>query len=127
MRAKPGCGYLCIKCIQSLVLSALAFEACFALRAYAHSGGTDSNGCHAGTQPYHCHTPKSPSSGSDSRGSSLGPSVVRSYAADDPVVPKKWVRPEGCDGLHLSPLLAAADKGEVRIACGAILMHIKRH
>ena len=21
----------------------------------AHSGGTDANGCHAGTQPYHCH------------------------------------------------------------------------
>ncbi len=20
-----------------------------------HSGGTDKNGCHAGTQPYHCH------------------------------------------------------------------------
>ena len=25
----------------------------------AHSGGTDSNGCHAGTQPYHCHSSKS--------------------------------------------------------------------
>lgn len=25
---------------------------------YAHSGGTDSNGCHAGTELYHCHTPK---------------------------------------------------------------------
>ncbi len=23
--------------------------------AYAHSGGTDKNGCHAGSQPYHCH------------------------------------------------------------------------
>jgi hypothetical protein len=22
---------------------------------FAHSGGTDSNGCHAGSQPYHCH------------------------------------------------------------------------
>ncbi len=22
----------------------------------AHSGGTDSNGCHAGSQPYHCHS-----------------------------------------------------------------------
>ena len=26
----------------------------------AHSGGTDSNGCHAGSQPYHCHSAKSP-------------------------------------------------------------------
>ena len=23
--------------------------------SYAHSGGTDSDGCHAGSQPYHCH------------------------------------------------------------------------
>lgn len=22
---------------------------------FAHSGGTDSNGCHAGKQPRHCH------------------------------------------------------------------------
>lgn len=22
----------------------------------AHSGGTDSNGCHGGSQPYHCHS-----------------------------------------------------------------------
>ncbi|MBD5770159.1 YHYH domain-containing protein [Marinomonas colpomeniae] len=21
----------------------------------AHSGGTDKNGCHAGSKPYHCH------------------------------------------------------------------------
>ena len=25
----------------------------------AHSGGTDSNGCHSGSQPYHCHNSKS--------------------------------------------------------------------
>lgn len=24
----------------------------------AHSGGTDAWGCHAGSRPYHCHTPK---------------------------------------------------------------------
>ncbi|WP_271274618.1 YHYH domain-containing protein [Aliamphritea hakodatensis] len=23
--------------------------------ASAHSGGTDSNGCHSGTKAYHCH------------------------------------------------------------------------
>lgn len=23
--------------------------------AMAHSGGTDSEGCHAGSKPYHCH------------------------------------------------------------------------
>lgn len=26
--------------------------------ALAHSGGTDANGCHAGTKPYHCHNKK---------------------------------------------------------------------
>ena len=26
--------------------------------AFAHSGGTDSRGCHAGSQPYHCHNSK---------------------------------------------------------------------
>ncbi len=38
--------------------------------AGAHSGGTDANGCHAGSQPYHCHNSKSSSSASsfDSEG-----------------------------------------------------------
>lgn len=26
-----------------------------ATTAFAHSGGTNSAGCHAGSQPYHCH------------------------------------------------------------------------
>ena len=26
--------------------------------AFGHSGGTDAYGCHAGSQPYHCHNPK---------------------------------------------------------------------
>lgn len=32
----------------------------FATSAYAHSGGTDANGCHTNhsTGDYHCHTPK---------------------------------------------------------------------
>ena len=40
----------------------LALILCFltvtSVPAYSHSGGTDSRGCHAGTQPYHCHEPK---------------------------------------------------------------------
>ena len=27
----------------------------FAIEANAHSGGLDKKGCHAGSQPYHCH------------------------------------------------------------------------
>ncbi|PQO24857.1 YHYH domain-containing protein [Rhodobacteraceae bacterium WD3A24] len=36
---------------------------------FAHSGGLDSNGCHAGSRPYHCHrgSGSSPRSTSPSR------------------------------------------------------------
>ncbi|MFW7342564.1 YHYH domain-containing protein [Pollutimonas sp. H1-120] len=35
---------------------AIAFISLFSTSfAYAHSGGTDKNGCHAGSKPYHCH------------------------------------------------------------------------
>ena len=30
-------------------------------QATAHSGGTNKYGCHAGSQPYHCHNSKTPS------------------------------------------------------------------
>ena len=33
--------------------------------AFAHSGGTDSNGCHAGSVPRHCHGGSSSSSAGD--------------------------------------------------------------
>lgn|GEM_PF-1733462 len=39
---------------------------CTMSTAFAHSGGTDANGCHAGTQPYHCHGGSSSGSGSNS-------------------------------------------------------------
>ena len=34
--------------------------------SYAHSGRTDRYGCHAGSQPYHCHNSGSSSSGGNS-------------------------------------------------------------
>lgn len=37
-----------------LTLTVLAFLS-ISSAAIAHSGGTDAYGCHAGTQPYHCH------------------------------------------------------------------------
>lgn len=30
----------------------------FSIAATAHSGGTDSQGCHAGSKHYHCHNKK---------------------------------------------------------------------
>jgi len=41
----------------------------------AHSGGTDANGCHAGSQPYHCH-------GSRSTPARPAPSGGRTLCAD---------------------------------------------
>lgn len=36
---------------------ALAIPLAFAVphKALSHSGGLDANGCHGGSQPYHCH------------------------------------------------------------------------
>jgi len=31
-----------------------------ALPAFAHSGGLNAQGCHAGSQPYHCHRAQAP-------------------------------------------------------------------
>lgn len=45
----------------------VAFVALIPFNALAHSGGTDSNGCHSGSQPYHCH--------SDKNGSGNGTSI----------------------------------------------------
>ena len=36
--------------------------------ALAHSGGLNSNGCHAGSQPYHCHRSQAPRPTSNSVG-----------------------------------------------------------
>lgn len=41
--------------IELILLSGIFL---YGTSSYAHSGGTDSAGCHAGTEPYHCHEPK---------------------------------------------------------------------
>ena len=43
-----------MKHVLETVLTCLA-TCCFTTIANAHSGGSDAYGCHAGTQPYHCH------------------------------------------------------------------------
>lgn len=53
---------LCI--ILVLILSLMAAP----LSSYAHSGGTDANGCHGGSEPYHCHGTEGGSSGGGSLG-----------------------------------------------------------
>lgn len=45
-------------------IAAILVTAISATSAAAHSGGTDSNGCHGGSKPYHCHN-YTPSYGAD--------------------------------------------------------------
>jgi hypothetical protein len=42
-------------------LASFFLAALIPTQALSHSGGTDSNGCHAGSQPYHCHNSQSDS------------------------------------------------------------------
>ena len=44
----------------SLLLILTTLMAIVTSEAIAHSGGTNRYGCHAGTKPCHCHTPKEP-------------------------------------------------------------------
>ena len=37
------------------LLLLLALSLATSQTSHAHSGGLDANGCHAGSQPYHCH------------------------------------------------------------------------
>lgn len=39
---------------MKMIIAALVLTATIG-GAFAHSGGTDANGCHAGTRIYHCH------------------------------------------------------------------------
>jgi len=48
--------------------------------ASAHSGGTDANGCHAGSQPYHCHGSKS-SSGTVTTSVTIAPTTTSTTIA----------------------------------------------
>lgn len=53
-----------MKCYLSFFL----FIALIPFNASAHSGGTDSNGCHSGSQAYHCHSDKNGDSASINTG-----------------------------------------------------------
>jgi hypothetical protein len=41
-----------IRLVLFIALSSLS------IASFAHSGGTDSQGCHSGSKQYHCHTKK---------------------------------------------------------------------
>ena len=58
-------------------LLAIALSICISFQTLAHSGGTDKYGCHAGSQPYHCHNSKSNTSNSTDSNSSTKIETVR--------------------------------------------------
>ena len=47
--------------VSAVTFAALLFFL-IPLPAGAHSGGLNAQGCHAGSQPYHCHRPQVPNS-----------------------------------------------------------------
>ncbi len=47
-----------IRVLILLLSVVMGFGAVTTVQTNAHSGGTDQWGCHAGSQPYHCHNPK---------------------------------------------------------------------
>ena len=50
--------------LSNVVILIFLFVVSFNINnAIAHSGGLDSNGCHAGKKPYHCHRAKSEMNG----------------------------------------------------------------
>lgn len=51
---------------MKLYLTSFLLAVLTPINALAHSGGTDSNGCHAGSQPYHCHNSNSNSNSNNS-------------------------------------------------------------
>lgn len=66
-----------MKLTKMLAACGVAVAICVggATAASAHSGGLDGNGCHAGSQPYHCHNGGSGGSSGGSSGSSSGDST----------------------------------------------------
>ena len=40
---------------KGLAISGMLASTLVTAQLAAHSGGLDKNGCHAGSQPYHCH------------------------------------------------------------------------
>ena len=68
----------------------------------AHSGGTDANGCHAGSRPYHCHGTSGSGSSSSSGGLSSGTTAPAVRATITPTSQSVL----GTVGVPISPTAA---------------------
>jgi len=105
---------------------------------FSHSGGVDVNGCHSGTEPYHCHTPKSAQSTRSSDSSSLNTgSSLRKRAANlstpydleslSKLSSEDFKSSEDCKKFIFSEYIQQSDRGNVRLRCGQVVMSIKAH
>ena len=104
----------------------------------SHSGGTDINGCHSGSKPYHCHTPKSAQSSKSSGSSSLKtgssfrkrPAILSTpYDLErlSKLSREDFKSSEGCKKFVFSELIRQSDHGSVNLRCGQVVMSIKAH
>lgn len=88
--------------------------------ATAHSGGTDAYGCHAGSQPYHCHTPKTPSYDDYSK-----PSSPRKRYRSKPQIPFRYDPIDPDSPAPKNKISAFYDKITGSIAYGLRLIYNK--
>ena len=91
----------------------------YPLPSSAHSGGTDEIGCHAGSEPYHCHNEGEQSSNSAPTSAGSGRDGF-STALSNRLTAK-------CEDWKFSNFLAQADAGSVKIECDNLLIMIQSH
>ena len=114
---------------------ALVFNQSLIDKAHAHSGGLNAQGCHAGSQPYHCHS--GGSSGSVpavSRGTSFNSMPTRSaypnaFKYSQPSLNNSSKSGAGqnslCPKNYFTELLRQADAGRIHIECEGSYMVIR--
>ena len=101
------------------VFIALVFNQSVIDKAHAHSGGLNAQGCHAGSQPYHCHS-----------GGSSGSGISESTFSYRKELNTATTVTNG-DKARLSKisgeLLRQSDHGRVYIKCENYFMMIRSH
>ena len=103
------------------VFIALVFYQSLLDKAHAHSGGLDAQGCHAGSQPYHCH------SGGSSGGGISESTFSYRKELNTAMTVSNGDKPSLCSKYLFSELLSQSDHGHVYIKCENYFMMIRSH